>query len=63
VDIKAGYKTTEFWVLLLSLVGTYLMLWFEKVSSVQEAVAIAAPFLGAVGYGIARSNTKTQVPK
>jgi hypothetical protein len=63
MDIKSGYKTTEFWVLLLSMAGTYAMLWFGKVDSVQDALAIAAPFLGVVGYGVARSKSKTQVPK
>ena len=56
--MKSGWKTTEFWVTVGCLVGTYVLVGLGKVASVQDAVALTAPFLGVVGYSLARAKAK-----
>lgn len=56
--MKSGIKTTEFWVTLACLVGTYVLVGLGRVASVQDAIALTAPFLGVVGYNLARAKVK-----
>jgi hypothetical protein len=56
--MKSGFKTTEFWVTVLCLAGTYTLVALGKVASVQDAIALTGPFLGAVGYSLARAKSK-----
>ena len=54
--MKAGYRTTEFWITALSVLATIVMASRELLSSDQ---AVTAAAIAAVLYSISRGLAKT----
>jgi hypothetical protein len=56
--MKAGYRTTEFWITLLSVLGAIVMASRELLSAPDAAIAASiAAGLYAVSRGLAKLNT------
>ena len=60
-DVKAGWKTTEFWLSLLAVVVAYIGtadLW-EDGTVGAKAIAVVATVLAALGYSASRAVVKS----
>ena len=62
MDVKPGYKTTEFWLSLLAVIVGLLIASgaIAEASSLGKILALAASALATLGYTYVRGTTKTK---
>lgn len=57
-SVKPGYKTTEFWLSLVVIIGNALMASGALGESIEPVVAMIVSALVSVGYGVSRGMVK-----
>jgi hypothetical protein len=57
MELKEGWKTSEFWVIVLPIVGVFTLLLVGRVS-VEQVVALWPVFAGSGSYAVSRGVAK-----